>query len=157
MFCYISTIGPTRCTICFQFITINSLYMFRAFTSFPFLPLCFKSKYPRQLSVCRHIQSNFPLQVVIQFDTRTKPNCWQCSLLLACLKLRSVGSKISCKCGDSCKVVRIHRYLNFWAKIGNLVFTQRFLRLTYYRCSYCVGVCMLMWGCVCMLMCGCVC
>jgi hypothetical protein len=27
---HISIIGPTRCTICFHFITINSLYMFRA-------------------------------------------------------------------------------------------------------------------------------
>jgi hypothetical protein len=25
-----STTGPTRCTVCFQFILINSLYMFRA-------------------------------------------------------------------------------------------------------------------------------
>jgi hypothetical protein len=29
----VSTTGPTRCTICFQFITINSLYMFRALIS----------------------------------------------------------------------------------------------------------------------------
>jgi hypothetical protein len=28
--CFISITGPTRCTICFQFITINSLYMFWA-------------------------------------------------------------------------------------------------------------------------------
>jgi hypothetical protein len=27
---YISILGPTRCTICFQFIMINSLYMFQA-------------------------------------------------------------------------------------------------------------------------------
>jgi hypothetical protein len=30
IYSYFSIIGPTRRTICFQFITINSLYMFRA-------------------------------------------------------------------------------------------------------------------------------